>query len=110
MGTSSKQLLLSVCLGLEDLVRYIKAQGESQFFIGGFFKHWVGEVKVLTSIVAMSSRVSDRILKLVMKDDRLPMVLPEIDRAMVEELRALVAVPECVWAFFRLFQGCQLPR
>ena len=110
MGRSSRQLLLSMSLGLEALVLYVKAQGASQYYIGGFAKHLTEKVKALTCLVAMASRVSDGVLQVTMRDDRLPVVLPEIDQLIKDELIRLSAVPASMWSFLSKISGTPAAR
>lgn len=97
MGKASRKLLLSLSLGLEHLVSYIKGAGESQYVIGGFSKHKSPEVMTMTCLIAMGSRVADTALAMTMIDDRLPLVLPAIQQAIVDELSNIVATPALVW-------------
>ena len=99
MGKSSRCLLLSIALGLPSLLAHMKAAGESQYYIGGFEKHCTSQVKMLTSLVATCSGVSDSVLQLIMKDDRLPLLLPEIDEAIQRALQKVCDISPSVWAF-----------
>jgi hypothetical protein len=99
MGRSSRQLVLSMALGLEHLIGFVIKQGGSQYYIGHFVKHCTQQVKLLSCLVAMCSRVSDSILSMTMKDDRVPIMLPAIDAQMHAELDRLTAIPMSIWQF-----------
>lgn len=96
-GRASWQLALSCSLGLPSLVDYALAHGASRYYIGGFQGHCTQEVLYLSVLVAMSSSMSDAILRMTMEDDRIPIMLPAIEASMDNSLRSLSAVPLRTW-------------
>lgn len=78
IGAAGRQLILSLLMGLSELVDYILEKGESQYYIGGFRKHLGKQQRLMSTLLSVGSRVSDRILMMTMKDDRVPLMLPQL--------------------------------
>lgn len=97
MGRCSRTLILAETMGLTDLVEFVLAKGESQYYLGGFVKHFGPEVRRLTCIVGMGSHLSDSVLAMILADDRLPLLLPHIDSKIIGELDKVVALPMPIW-------------
>lgn len=98
MGASSRTLLASAILGLEDLVQFILASRRaSSYNIGGLAGHLSKEVLQMIGTVATSSFCMDSVLLRIMSDDRVPKQLPEIDKLISDKLWFTGALPDDVW-------------
>ena len=98
MGASSRTLLASAILGLEDLVQFILASRRaSSYNIGGLAGHLSKEVLQMIGTVATSSFCMDSVLLRIMPDDRVPKQLPEIDKLISDKLWFTGALPDDVW-------------
>ena len=105
-GAASRQILFSEVLGVSHLVKYITIdQKESSYYIGGYARHLTVQVRHLIGILAVSSRVGDAAMKIIMKDDRLPIVLPNVDKALHDELEFVFAMPHHLWSFVAEYIG-----
>ena len=96
-GAGRKRRSLSLLLCLDKLVSYVIAHGGSTYYLGGFLRHLTPAVKSVTVMMSVSACVSESILAVVLKDDRLPLILPEVDRITEAELDFLAKVPTSVW-------------
>jgi hypothetical protein len=99
-GACGRQMLFSLLLGLEPIVTYALANGESSYYIGGVNRYMSAKVKAFTVQTALCSRISDEPLLMMMKDDRLPLQLPKVDAAMVKSLEQIQAISDDARAFF----------
>ena len=86
VGKCCRQLVACHLAGLQSLVAFIRScPSESNYFIDGF-KHMDSELLRVAMVCGISSRVSEVPLKLVLADDRLPRLLPELDAALALEM------------------------
>jgi hypothetical protein len=97
LGSSCRSLALSMLLGVDSLVGYIIQAGESKYHLGGFTEHLTDQVKGFMAVVAISSRVPDALLTMMMNDDRLPMQIDSIDEELADELGHISHLPNRVW-------------
>ena len=99
VGESCRTLLSACLLGLPHRVRFIISTGRaSKYFIGGMAEHLTPRVVHMACIVATSSFASDVVVGMLMKDDRLPRHLGEIDRAVKESILRTERIHPHVWA------------
>ena len=86
VGKACRLLLACELIGLSFLVAFIRAApGESSYYIDGF-KHLDQDILRLVTVCACSARVSEQPLQMILKDDRLPRLLPRIDECIASEL------------------------
>ena len=52
IGAASRQLILSLLMGLSELVDYILEKGESQYYIGGFRKHLGKQQRLMSTLLS----------------------------------------------------------
>ena len=78
LSLSAVRSLFSLFLGLEDVVRFSLSEGSSSYYIGGVLRNLTADVRRLLAVVGLSSPVSNAALSLLLKDDRLPHVLPDV--------------------------------
>jgi hypothetical protein len=97
-GRGGRQLILSALFGLPSLVAFSLARGASEYYLGGFQKHWTPTVQLLTCIVAVTSWLGDKAHGLVFKDDRLPRVLVTLEAIIGVEVSNVAMLSEAVLA------------
>ena len=92
LGFSARGLLGSLLLGLDDLTAHIFAvPSVSHYYLTGF--QFFGEdSRKLVLVTALSSRPSDEALSLLMRDDRVPLILPALE----DKLARGVGFVECL--------------
>jgi hypothetical protein len=79
LGPSARGLVAATMLGLEDLVQWVRSTpGESQYYISGF-SHFDLRAKKFMGVVSISSYLADGVLTILFGDDRVPVVLADID-------------------------------
>ena len=94
VGRCSRQLLASLFVGLEHLVKGILARKHShKYHLSGFERLDAG-IKRMLAITACSSLVSEKPLALLLQDNRLALTLPDIDREMDEQATKVLTIPE----------------
>jgi hypothetical protein len=86
-----------------ELVGYSLSQGESSYYIGARRERCVPRTSLFICEAALCSSVCDKPLLMMMKEDRLPRQLPEIDAAMSDELAKVQHLTDATWAFFAAF-------
>jgi len=96
-GRGSRVQVLAYHLGLVQLVQFIIHNGGSKFYIGGVLRHGSKKVKHIAVLAGLSARVADEPLKLIFKDDRLPMQLEEIDRVLDAEVKRISDLSDAFW-------------
>ena len=78
MGYCCRTVLASVLLGLEDLVQFVKDQkSESNYVVCGFSR-FSPEVKNMMALVSLTSYLPETVLGLMLHDDRLAVIYPEV--------------------------------
>lgn len=98
-GAGCRVQSLAELLGLSDLVRFVLDHGHSSYYIGGVLRNNDACVRKLALVAGIISPVADKALALILGDDRLPLMLPEIDAVINAELRKIVDVMDDVWGF-----------
>ena len=97
LGSTIRTLVACACLGLADLVGYIKDRhDESNGYINGFARL---EDKV-TDMLALSCLVCflpEAVLAILAADGRLGVVYDQIKCEINEELSLLHTIPACIW-------------
>jgi hypothetical protein len=97
VGESCRSLVAATAVGLQRLVASIlESPSTSQYYIGGFAKLDDATLRWAT-LAAISSRLSDSLLKTMLKDDRLAKRASVLTSTMQHELDALLAVSDPVW-------------
>jgi hypothetical protein len=91
---------LACVLGLLDLVKFIVNAGKSTYFIGGVLRNAGPKVMKVAVVSAITSRVSDEAIKIIMKDDRLPLQLDAIDNSILTEIGKIGQISDGAWEFF----------
>lgn len=98
IGRSCRSLVLSLMLGLDNLIQYsLRQKGTSSYYLGGFPTHCCAEVKRMSAVIAMSSFGCDDGLRLLLEDDRLPVVLPQLDNELQAAMRFVTEVSPTSW-------------
>lgn len=97
LGSCCRSVMLSLFLGLESLVQFVLDAGESRFHLGGFCDNLTAQVREFICVVSVSSRVPDSVLAVLVRDDRVPLVLQEIDAEIDLELTWVASLPDEVW-------------
>ena len=99
MGSTSRTLVAGVCLGLQDLVSYIKARpDESNWYINGFAR-FESKVKDMMALCCMVCFLPESVLAILAADDRLGVVYDQIKGEISDELSFLHTLPACIWEF-----------
>ena len=95
-------------LGFMNLVTFIVESGRaSTYNIKGVLLHMTPTVFEMVIVVAASSYGMDKTLMLLLKDDRVPRQLPEIDKTLLDELTRLGNIPLEMLAIVECNGGCR---
>ena len=97
LARSSRNLLRSLTLGLEDYVKWITMKKYSIYHLQGISKFCSADVKSLITILAMSAPVADGALAITMEDDRLPLIASSIMANMEKESNVLADTPRIIF-------------
>jgi hypothetical protein len=98
LGPVARTVTACSVLGLSAYVQFVlSTPGVSKYYLSGFPLHFTGKVRHLFGIVAISGHVPDAVLKLLLKDDRVPMQLEAIENLVQEKLDLVNSVSPGVW-------------
>lgn len=107
LGKSCRTLVLSLLLGLQDLVGFVLKQPHtSTYYLSGFPGHCTDKVKMMCTIVSMSSSGADQSLLLVMEDDRLPLVAADVVSALETSMHFTEHMDSSVWKVLASLCSC----
>jgi hypothetical protein len=108
LGESSRSLVASLVVGLRGLVTFVRTQTPvTEDKIHGFDRLREDELKLM-GVASVSSWAADNALMHLMTDDRLPLVVHEIENDLNEEVEFVSLIPENVWRL--LGQVLQCPH
>jgi hypothetical protein len=97
VGTSCRNLVRSLCIGLEEIVSLARANPQvSDFYLHGFAR-CKPTVKRYACVAAVASYSLEGFLIDVLSDDRVAKRLPEIENNMVEELQYIEGLGDDFW-------------
>ena len=69
-------------------------------------RHLTVGVKGLSTLIAVAACVSESCLRLVLKEDRVPVILEQLDGMMLREMQFLAKVPMSIWRILGPLAGC----
>jgi hypothetical protein len=99
MGSSCRSAVLAMVTGLPSLIACLRRKpGASEYYLSGWSK-LSESVRTMFLLGALGSWVTDGIMAVLFDDDRLPMVINNIDDDVACELAWLAGFPEDVWVF-----------
>ena len=94
MGRCCRQLFSCLFLGLEDLVHGILSRKKSHKYHLSGFNRLNDKIKRMLAVVTCTSRVSEKPLALLLKDNRLALTLPAVDQAIDTWSKKATDLPE----------------
>ena len=97
VGECSRNFVAAHLLGLPLLIERIKESSLSDYYIHGYWDYCHSPSRKYGVVAAMSARVVDAALLMVLDDDRLAGRAQELEAAMQEEWQWLVRIPESTW-------------
>lgn len=106
MGDSSRSLVLSLLLGIEDLVAFAVCQGHSTYYLAKA-KQIGLVVKRLAVQASVVSFVADAALGLLLSDDRLPLMYEALLAEIDSEVKYVLKLPKEMWDFIAGILGLQ---
>ena len=103
VGRACRRLLACELAGLGSLVDFIRSSpSESKYYIEGY-QNIAQDIRRLIVIVGLTARVSEEPLALILKDDRLPKMLAEVDEAIALQRDRVLQLDEFVIQHFASF-------
>ena len=99
VGVACRTLLAAFLLGIEDLVAFIKAdEHASKWYLNGFarLRAEPGRMEFVAK-AAFVSRVTDGVMAEILKDPRAALRYDEYWKALCEDMKYIVELPESVW-------------
>ena len=103
VGRASRCLLACEIAGLGSHVDFIRSSpSESNYYIEGYL-NIAQDIRRLIVIVGLTTRVSEKPLALILKDDRLPKMLVEVDAAIALQRDRVLQLDEFVIQHFATF-------
>lgn len=97
VGTSCRSLHAGLLSGVHSLVASVLANpSASKFYLGGF-QTLSSEAKEFVVVAGLAAYPSDAVLAELLEDDRVSRRLPELERALQDEIGCWGRIPEPVW-------------
>ena len=97
VGPSCRALVVSLCVGLEEIVAMTLAdESTTNFHLHGFSK-LSSDVKMYACVAAVASYPADSLQLMLMEDDRVAGRLPELKEAFYEEVRWVEGLDDFTW-------------
>ncbi|CAK0853676.1 unnamed protein product [Prorocentrum cordatum] len=108
LGKCTRCMLLVVCLGLSDLVQWIRDSKQfSTYYINGW-KHMTPEVIRMACVTSCTSGLSEEPLATLLEDDRLAQKLPEIKTKLEEQRSCALSLSDEVLSLLGSIAGLSL--
>jgi hypothetical protein len=93
-----RRLTLGLYVGLDSMVNSILGDPkQSDYYIGGY-RNLDDTVKPWVGVVSLSADVTLNPLELILKDDRIPLLLPELDELVANTRRDVLSISASVYA------------
>ena len=97
VGECSRNFIAAHLIGLPAIVQAVRDSPLSNYYIHGYWDHMTADSLKYAVVAALSGRVVDAALILILEDDRLAGRGHELEAAMQEEWAWLTAIPDDTW-------------
>ena len=97
VGSCSRSLVAAQLIGLPALVQAVRDSPLSQYYIHGYWDWLTSDSLKYGVVAALSGRVVDAALIMILEDDRIAGRGHELEAAMQEEWEWLTSIPDTTW-------------